>query len=89
MSIRNIEQFQKVILQDVAIQDKLKEAVDLESFAKLAVQLGRQVGYKFTVEDVKAISTRNRQERTQTPKAVTMPYAPEWAPMPMVQAVSA
>jgi len=69
MSVRNIEQFQKLMLQDVAIQDKLKEAINLESFAKLAVQLGKQAGYHFTVEDVKAVSIRKR-EGTQVTKPV-------------------
>ena len=92
MSVRNIELFQKFILQDVALQDKLKEAIDLESFAKLAVQLGRQVGYHFTVEDVKAISIRNKRKGTQTTKQVetiTMPIIVPWLPIPMTQAVSA
>jgi predicted component of type VI protein secretion system len=90
VSVRNIEQFQKLMLQDVAIQDKLKEASNLESFAKLAVQLGKQAGYHFTVEDVKAISIR-KPEGTQTTKPVetiTMPILVPWLPLPMTQAMS-
>lgn len=66
MSIKNVELFQKVIIQDVTLQDKLKETTTgLESFAKRVVQLGKEAGYYFTVEEVKAVSTKREKTATK------------------------
>ncbi|MDM8563094.1 Nif11 family protein, partial [Candidatus Marithioploca araucensis] len=75
MSIKNVELFQKAIIQDVALQDKLKErTTGLECFAKRVVQLGKKAGYHFTVEEVKAVSTkREKTAATVKNKEVFIP----------------
>lgn len=63
MAVATIERFQQALLQDVVLQEQLKQATDPESFARLAVQLGQERGFQFTVEDVKAVSVARPSEK--------------------------
>jgi hypothetical protein len=90
MSIKNVELFQKAVIQDVALQDKLKErTTGLESFAKRVVQLGKEAGYYFTVEEVKAVSTKRKKTAAMKrvkKKEVLIPGM-AWSPRGLDQAL--
>ena len=52
MATQSLEQFYSVVLQDAAIQDQLKTAVDQESFTNLVVELAGKNGFSFTSNQV-------------------------------------
>jgi hypothetical protein len=49
-----LEQFYQELLKSPELQAKLKEASDPESLCQLAVQLGNEMGYSFTIEQARA-----------------------------------
>ena len=61
MSQESFEQFCRLVLQDVSLQEKLRAASDFQSFTPLAVQLGGERGFDFTAADVEA--ARNASQR--------------------------
>ena len=50
---QSLEQFRQQVLQDPALAEQLKAVQSPDEFANLAVQLGQQLGYNFTAEEVK------------------------------------
>ena len=56
MSIASLNQFQNKVMQDSALQEQFKttEATSPESLGELAVKLGAERGYSFTLEDIQA-----------------------------------
>lgn len=50
----DLEQFYSELLSNATLQEKLKAATDLDSLCQIAVQLGEESGYEFTIEEVKA-----------------------------------
>ena len=50
----SIEQFYQELLKSPELQAKLKQASDPESLCQLAVKLGEEMGYSFTIEEVRA-----------------------------------
>jgi Nif11 domain len=52
----NLEQFFQEVLSNTMLQNKLKEATDLESFSQQVVVLGEECGYAFSIEEVQADS---------------------------------
>jgi hypothetical protein len=54
MPQENLERFRRLVLEDLALQEKLKRTPDRKSFIALAVELGRGRGCDFTAEDVEA-----------------------------------
>jgi predicted ribosomally synthesized peptide with nif11-like leader len=48
----NLEYFNQVVAQDQELQEKLKAAIDPETFVKLVVDLGKEKGYSFTTQEV-------------------------------------
>lgn len=53
---RSLEQFFQEVLSNTMLQNKLKEATNLESFSQLVVVLGEEYGYAFSIEEVQADS---------------------------------
>jgi hypothetical protein len=51
----SLEQFYQELLKSPELQTKLKQASDPESLCQLAVQLGNEMGYSFTIEQVRAV----------------------------------
>jgi hypothetical protein len=49
-----MEQFYQELLKSPELQAKLKQASDPESLCQLAVQLGNEMGYSFTIEQARA-----------------------------------
>jgi predicted ribosomally synthesized peptide with nif11-like leader len=56
MSIASLNQFQNEVMQDEALQEQFKTAVATspESLGELAVKLGAERGYSFTLEEIQA-----------------------------------
>ncbi|ARV57834.1 hypothetical protein BZZ01_03570 [Nostocales cyanobacterium HT-58-2] len=54
MSRANVEKFYQEFLKDPALQEQLKTATDRNSTAALAVELGKEKGYSFTLEEAQA-----------------------------------
>lgn len=56
MSIASFNQFQNDVMQDSALQEQFKttEATSPESLGELAVKLGADRGYNFTLEEIQA-----------------------------------
>ncbi|WP_333469767.1 Nif11-like leader peptide family natural product precursor [Microcoleus sp. herbarium12] len=56
MSIASLTQFQNEVMQDETLQEQFKTAAATspESLGELAVKLGAERGYSFTLEDVQA-----------------------------------
>ncbi|MBW4548526.1 MAG: Nif11-like leader peptide family natural product precursor [Symplocastrum torsivum CPER-KK1] len=50
----SMEQFYQELLKSPELQAKLKQASDPESLCQLAVQLGNEMGYSFTIEQAHA-----------------------------------
>ena len=50
----SMEQFYQELLKSPELQAKLKQASDPESLCQLAVQLGNEMGYSFTIEQARA-----------------------------------
>uniref|UniRef100_B8HQH1 Nif11 domain-containing protein n=1 Tax=Cyanothece sp. (strain PCC 7425 / ATCC 29141) TaxID=395961 RepID=B8HQH1_CYAP4 len=64
---QSLEQFRLKVLQDPSLSEQLKSVSSLDEFATLAVKLGQQLGYNFTIEEVRTAieqygSTDNVQE---------------------------
>jgi predicted ribosomally synthesized peptide with nif11-like leader len=58
----NLEQFYTFVQTNQQLQDQLGAAKDKESFNELAVQLGQENGYTFSVKDVDAFMNQKSQE---------------------------
>lgn len=50
----SMEQFYQELLKSPELQAKLKQASDPESLCQLAVQVGNEMGYSFTIEQARA-----------------------------------
>ena len=61
MSEESLERFRRHVLQDVALQERLRETGDHEIFVVLVVSLGEELGYIFTSEDVEAALRTSRR----------------------------
>lgn len=49
-----LSQFKQQLLQDPQLLEQFKAVSSSDDFASLAVQLGNQMGYRFTVEEIQA-----------------------------------
>lgn len=56
MSIASLNQFQKEVMQDSALQEQFKTAAATspESLSELALKIGSERGYNFTQEEIQA-----------------------------------
>jgi Nif11 domain len=61
MSEEGFEQFHRLVLEDVGLQERLRESDDLESFLELILQLGEERGCRFTAADVEAALRKSRR----------------------------
>lgn len=58
----NLEQFYTFVQNNQQLQEQLGATEDRESFNELAVQLGQENGYTFSVEDVDTFINQKSQE---------------------------
>jgi predicted ribosomally synthesized peptide with nif11-like leader len=61
MSQKNIEQFYNLVSSSQELQEQLGAVEDQEQFAEMAVNIGRDNGYSFTVQDVNNFISSNRE----------------------------
>ncbi|MEG3860876.1 Nif11-like leader peptide family natural product precursor [Microcoleus sp. herbarium12] len=56
MSIASLNQFKNEVMQDEALQEQFKTAVAIspERLGELAIKLGTERGYSFTLEEIQA-----------------------------------
>lgn len=54
-----LKQFHQLVLQDSSLKDRLRVATDQASLVSIAVQLGSELGYNFTYQEVKAYIEQN------------------------------
>jgi hypothetical protein len=54
-----VAQFHQLVLQNQALVEQLRAAVDFRSFVQLTVQLGKEHGYSFTHREVEIYVNRN------------------------------
>ena len=60
MSVETVNQFYQEVMQEPALLEKFQSAPDQESLANLAVEVGQQKGYSFTVDEVEqALAAQN------------------------------
>ena len=52
MPHQSLEEFRQQVLQDLSLQERLRNTTDREDFTNLMVELGQENGYNFTAEDV-------------------------------------
>lgn len=50
----SLEQFYRELLKSPDLQGQLKTASDPESLCQMAVELGSEMGYEFTIEEARA-----------------------------------
>jgi predicted ribosomally synthesized peptide with nif11-like leader len=53
MSLETLQQFYQRVLEDPALQERVRQATSQESLVRLLVRLGQENGYDFTVEEVR------------------------------------
>jgi hypothetical protein len=59
--MESFEQFRQIVLNDVALQERLRTTTDHESFVGLVVRTGEERGCHFTPEDVEEAMRANRR----------------------------
>jgi hypothetical protein len=57
----SFEQFRRLVLQDPALQGRLRDTPDRGAFIRLTVQLGNERGYTFTAADVEDALRRSQR----------------------------
>ncbi|NJK66416.1 MAG: Nif11-like leader peptide family natural product precursor [Microcoleus sp. CSU_2_2] len=53
MSVKSVNQFYQEVMQEPALLEQFQSAPDRESLVNLAVEVGQQNGYSFTIDEVK------------------------------------
>jgi hypothetical protein len=61
MSREGFEQFRQLVLQDTALQERLRSTPDRAAFLALVLRMGEERGYSFGVEDVEAAIRASQQ----------------------------
>jgi hypothetical protein len=61
MSMESFDQFRQIVLDDMALQERLQATTDRHEFVDLVVLLGEERGCHFTAADVEAAMSANRK----------------------------
>jgi Aspartyl/Asparaginyl beta-hydroxylase/Nif11 domain len=61
ISKEDFQRFRRLVLEDTALQERLRETPNLKAFLGLALRLGHEHGYRFTVEDVEDALRESRR----------------------------
>ncbi len=65
MSFESVNQFYQEVMQEPALLEKFQSAPDRESLVNLAVEVGQQKGYSFTLDEVEqALAAQNAASET-------------------------
>jgi predicted ribosomally synthesized peptide with nif11-like leader len=66
MSVETVNQFYQEVMQEPALLEKFQSAPDQESLVNLAVEVGQQKGYSFTVDQVEqALAAQNAAQQEE------------------------
>ncbi|MFB2767798.1 Nif11 family protein [Pelatocladus sp. BLCC-F211] len=57
--LHQLKQFHQLVLQDSSLKERLRVATDQPSLVRIAVQLGTELGYNFTHQEVEAYIGQN------------------------------
>ncbi|BAU06029.1 hypothetical protein NIES592_22560 [Fischerella major NIES-592] len=57
--LNQLKQFHQLVLQDSSLKERLRLATDQASLVSIAVQLGTELGYSFTYQEVEAYIDQN------------------------------
>lgn len=57
---QQVKQFHYLLLQDVALKERLRAATDRASLVELIVQLGTELEYNFTYQEVELYINQNQ-----------------------------
>lgn len=61
MSADDFERFRVQVLQDVKLQEQLRQIEDRDLFIQQVARLGQEFGYSFGVEEITAAMQANRR----------------------------
>jgi hypothetical protein len=61
MSIQNFLPIRMAVLHDAALQEQLRAAPDEAALFAMVLALGRERGYEFSKEDLRAVVNANRR----------------------------
>jgi hypothetical protein len=61
MSHETLEQFRQLVLDDMALQERLRAVPVRAEFITLTLQLGAERGYDFTVDDIEDVLRANQR----------------------------
>ncbi|HEX8370866.1 MAG TPA: Nif11-like leader peptide family natural product precursor [Pyrinomonadaceae bacterium] len=61
MSQENFERFRELVLRDLSLQQRLREATDRHVFIQKIVEMSAECGYEITPEDVEKAMRRERR----------------------------
>jgi hypothetical protein len=61
MTQENFEQFRLLVLQKIVLQEQLRMISDAEEFFARVVELGKENGFDFAVENVKQAFQENQR----------------------------
>ena len=61
MSQENFDRFRNLVLEDVTLQDQLKDITDYQLFADTVVNIGNERGYRFTKLEVESAVNASRR----------------------------
>lgn len=57
----DLEQFRQIVFRDQTLQRRLREVPGFKSFLALVLQLGKQHGCEFSIDDVRREAEANRK----------------------------
>jgi len=57
---QQVKQFHYLVLQDATLKERLRAATDRASLVELTVQLGIELGYSFTYQEVELYINQNQ-----------------------------
>jgi hypothetical protein len=57
----DFERFRQLVLEDLALQERLRGTPDLKAFVELTLRLGEERGYRFTAADIEAALRESRR----------------------------
>jgi len=61
MSAESLERFRRLVLEDVSLQEALRETPDVGTFVSLTVRLGEERGCSFNADDLEAALRASRR----------------------------
>ncbi|HEX8088948.1 MAG TPA: aspartyl/asparaginyl beta-hydroxylase domain-containing protein [Blastocatellia bacterium] len=57
----SFERFRQLVLEDAALQERLRGTPNLKAFVDLMLRLGEERGYRFTAEDIEGVLRESRR----------------------------